>query len=483
MATQKEAPKTGKLSEIFGGGYDDFIRDRHFFRVVKGGRGSKKSTTAIGLEAPLRIMKYPNSNIVIIRQTANTHETSTYAEVQAGVRRLHAEKYWKFTTNPCEATYKPTGQKILFRGFDDPYKLTSLKVPVGVVCWAYIEEAYEVDDQNAFDTFCEGIRGKDIEELGLWPQVTLIYNPWINSHWTKTRFWGAECRPDTFRLTTTHWCNEWLTESDHQRIEALNDPDSVTYDPERYRVVGLGEYGIPGGAFFDEFRKNIHTCKPFPIDPAWRKYITIDYGRDMLAVYWIAVDFHNKAYCYRELYRPGLYVSEAAELIKEHNVDENGRQEEIYQWFAPVDLDNKNSQTGKSALDIFREHGFPFVKVSNRKVDGCVCMHEWLRPYKDEQKVWTAPLIFFSNCVNAIDSISSIQSDYDPIKQSGDPNIFADRPHEPTHAVTSIMTFTAGRPRSGKEKTVEKYPVNSAEYRVQKNLERLTKKARRKNEW
>jgi phage terminase large subunit len=248
-------------------------------------------------------------------------------------------------------------------------------------------------------------------------------------------------------------------------------------DPERYKVVGEGEYGIPGGAFFDEFRKDIHTCKPFKIPHDWRRYVTIDYGRDMLAAYWIAVDWHNKAYCYRELHKPGLFVSEAAELIKKYNVDEHGQQEKIYQWFAPNDLDNKNSQTGKSTLDLLRESGLPFIKVSNRKVDGCVCMHEWLRPYQDEQEIWTSPLTFFTTCVNVINSISSIQCD------EKDPNIFADQPHELTHSVTAIMYFTAGRPRSGKEATIEKYPVNSLEYRVQKNLDRLTKKTRRTYEW
>jgi hypothetical protein len=197
----------------------------------------------------------------------------------------------------------------------------------------------------------------------------------------------------------------------------------------------------------------------------------------MLAAYWIAVDWHNKAYVYREKCKAGLYVSEAAELIKKYNVDENGQQEKIYQWLAPNDLDNKNSQPGKSALDIFRENGLPFVKVSNRKVDGCVCMHEWLRPYQDEQEVWASPLTFFTTCTQAINSISSIQCD------EKDPNIFADQPHELTHSVTAIMYFTAGRPRSGKEVVAEKYPVNSLEYRVQKNLDRLTKKTRRTYDW
>lgn len=460
-----------KLSEVFGGGYKEYLESRLFFRVVKGGRASKKSSTAF-TELPKRIMQYPKSNAVVVRQTANTHETSTFAEIQKGIERLKCKSLWKINHNPCEMTYKPTGQKILFRGFDDPYKLTSLQVPVGVVCWVYIEEAYEIDDEAAFWTLCEGIRGKQIEEFGLWPQVTLIYNPWINSHWTKKVFWDVE-RSDTFRLTTTHKCNEFLTEEDHARIEALKDTD-----PERYLVVGLGEYGIPGGAYFDEFRKDIHVLPKKPnIPDDWRRFVTVDYGKDMLAAYWIALDWHNKAYVYREIYLPGLFVSEAVEIIKKANKRDNGQPEIIYQWFAPWDLDNKNNQTGKSTLDLLREGGLPFAKVSNRKIDGCYNMREWLKPYQDEQGAWTAPLVFSPSCDNAIRCISQIQAD------EKDPNIFSDEPHELTHAVTAIMYFTAGRPRGGKKPELEKFPINSLEYRVEKQLEKLTKKKRRVTYW
>ena len=472
MTTQKAQAKGEviKLSEVFGGGYDEFLHDRHFFRVVKGGRGSKKSTTAF-TEAPLRIMKYPGSNILVVRQTGNTHETSTFAEVQKGVKRLHAEKYWKFTTNPCEATYKPTGQKILFRGFDDPYKLTSLNVPVGVICWIYLEEAYEMDDQDAFLTLCEGLRGKEIEELGLWPQVTLTYNPWINSHWTKTMFWDVD-RPDTFRLTTTHKCNEWLTEADHARIEALNikeidgQPNPV-YDPERYLVVGLGEYGIPGGAYFDEFRKDIHVIDPFPIPDDWRRYVTLDYGLDMLACYWIAVDWHNKAYVYREVYKSGLVISDAAKLLKEMNGNDR-----IYTYSAPPDLWNRQRETGMSTAEIFMQNGIPLVKAANNRVQGWYNLKEWLKPYKNEQGITTAPLTFFKNCVNIIRCLPQVQCD------EKDPNDVANEPHELTHSVDAVRYWTASRPRGGKEAEKEKFPVNSLEYRVQKNLDRLTKKRR-----
>jgi len=464
MATQNANTSKIPLSKIVGKGYASFWDDKHRYRVVKGGRASKKSTTT-ALWFIYNIMQYPQANALVVRKTYNTHHDSTFAMLKWAAERLGVTKYWQFKENPLEAMYKPTKQKILFRGFDDVLKLTSITVDKGVLCWVWLEEAFEIDDEADFQTLDETIRGEVPE--GLWKQITLSFNPWVNSHWTKTRFFDKQ-DPDAFTLTTTYRCNEWLDDADRRLIENLK----VT-DPERYQVVGLGEYGIPGGAYFDEWRRDIHVCKPFKIPQDWRRYVTVDYGRDMLAAYWIAVDWHNKAYAYREIHKPGLFVSEAMELIKKSNVDENGKQETIYQWLAPIDLDNKNSQTGKSTLDIMRESGIPFVKVSNRKVDGCVNMHEWLKPYQDEQEAWTSPLMFFSTCINAVNCISSIQCD------DTDPNVFSDTPHELTHSVTAIMYFTAGRPRSGKEQIVNNLPINSLEYRVQKNLERLTKKTRR----
>lgn len=466
MATQNV--KTVPLADVVGRGYKSFWEDKHRYRVLKGGRASKKSTTT-ALWFIYNIMQYPQANALCVRKTYNTHHDSTFAALKWAAERLGVSKFWQFKENPLEAVYKPTKQRILFRGFDDVLKLTSITVDKGVLCWVWLEECYEVDDEADFQTLDESIRGEVPE--GLWKQITLTFNPWVNSHWTKKRFFDNQ-DPDAFTLTTTHRCNEWLDDADRALIENLK----VT-DPERYLVVGLGEYGIPGGAFFNDFRKDIHVCKPFHIQRDWRRYVTIDYGKDMLAAYWIAVDWHNKAYCYREIHKSGLYASDAAKMLLEYNVDEDGRQENIYQWFAPVDLDNKNSQTGESTLDVLRSYGIPFIKVSNRKVDGCMCMGEWLKPYEDEQHVMTSPLMFFSTCVNVINCISSIQCD------EKDPNIFSDTPHELTHSVTAIMYYTAGRPRSGKEQITSNLPVDSAEYRVQKNLERLTKKVRRTNYW
>jgi phage terminase large subunit len=423
----EEAEKQRRLKDTIGKGYDEFWEDKHRYRVLKGGRGSKKSTTT-ALWFIWNIMKYPLANAVVIRKTFNTHKDSTHAQLKWAASKLGVLGKWDFTKSPLEATYMPTGQKILFRGFDDPLKLTSMTVAVGVLCWVWLEEAYEIDKVEDFDTFDESIRGE--MPPGYWKQITITYNPWINSHWTKSRYWDGECPDNVFRLTTTHKCNEFLDKADHDKIEALQYTD-----PERYKVVGLGEYGIPGGAYFNEFRTDIHTINTIVIPFDWRRYITIDYGLDMLAAYWIAVDAHNKAYVYKELYQSGLIISDAAKAIKKIT------NETIYQTFAPPDLWNKRQETGKSAADLFRENGVNLVQANNERVQGWYNLKEWLKPYEDEQGITTASLVIFRNCVNLIRCLPQLQCD------EKDPNDVATEPHELTHAPDAIRYFISGRPK------------------------------------
>lgn len=413
-----------KAREIVGGGYGEFWADKHRYRVLKGGRGSKKSTTT-ALWFIHHIMRYQQANAVCVRKVGNTHKDSTFAQLKWAAMKLGVYNDWTFVEKPMEARYK-TGQKILFRGFDDPLKLTSMTVEVGVLCWAWFEEAFEIEEPSDFDTFDESIRGE--MPPGLWKQITITYNPWVNSHWTKDRYWDNEY-PDAFRLTTTHKCNEYLDQADHDMYEALQYTD-----PERYKVVGLGEYGIPGGTYFDEFRSDIHVIEKFIMPDEWRRYITLDYGLDMLAAYWVAVDGNNKAYVYKELYKSGLIISDAAKAIKAMI------NEKIYDIFAPPDLWNKRQETGKSAQEIFWENGVSLNKANNDRVQGWYNLKEWLKPYEDEQGVKTASLVIFKNCINLIRTLPQIQSD------AKDPNDVSTEPHELTHAPDAIRYFIAGRP-------------------------------------
>jgi phage terminase large subunit len=415
-----------EVKRIVGQGYDDFWEDKHRYRVLKGGRGSKKSTTT-ALWFIYNIMKYKNSNAVCVRKTYNTHKDSTFAQLKWATRQLGVFEKWKFTVNPMECVYEPTGQKILFRGFDDVLKLTSLTVDVGVLCWAWLEETYEIDNESEFDTLDETIRGE--MPNGLWKQLTLTYNPWVNSHWTKKRFFD-NVDPLAFTLTTTHKCNEYMDQADHDKIEMLQYTN-----PDRYNVVGLGEYGIPGGTYFDEFRKDIHVIKSFVIPEHWNRYTTKDYGLDMLANYWIAVDTHNNEYVYKELYESDLIISAAAKRIREVN----GNDRPLIKY-APPDLDNRRQETGKSAKDIFGENGEYLTRAGNDRVDGALAIKEHIKVIetKDEQTgeiKQTSRLRIFDNCVNLIRCLPQIQKD------ESNPNAYATEPHELTHSVDALRYY------------------------------------------
>lgn len=87
-------------------------------RVVKGGKASKKSSTA-AIWFILHLMKMPGANLLVVRQVYRTHLDSTYAQLRWAIRRLRVEHLWQACKSPLELIYRPTGQRILFRGFDD----------------------------------------------------------------------------------------------------------------------------------------------------------------------------------------------------------------------------------------------------------------------------------------------------------------------------------------------------------------------------
>lgn len=229
--------------------------------------------------------------------------------------------------------------------------------------------------------------------------------------------------------------NKFLMDADPHYIKRLEQL------PENQRRALLyGDWDIFEGQYFNEFRRDIHVIEPFTIPTSWRRYISLDYGLDMLACYWIAIDTQGKAYVYKELYESNLIISEAAKRIKEVNGKDN-----IFYRYAPPDLWNRRQDTGKSAFEIFHENGINLVRANNDRVQGWYNLKEWLKPVtvKDEQTgelKQTANLVIFSNCINLIRTLPQLQHD------EKDPNDVANEPHEITHAPDAIRYFVSGRP-------------------------------------
>jgi len=245
------------LPDIVGKGYKEFWNCKKRYRVVKGSRGSKKSKTT-ALWYIYNLMRYPQANLLVIRRTGSTLKDSCFSDLEWATYRLQVSHLWKFVKAPLEAEYIPTGQKILFRGLDDPLKITSISVPKGVLCWAWFEEAYEVTREDDFNKVDLSIRGEMPDTL--FKQITLTFNPWSSLSWLKTKFFDAPDE-DTLAITTTWHCNEWLDDADKQVFEKMKEQN-----PRRYRIEGEGEWGLTEGLIYNNFK-----MKSFDIDEVRRK--------------------------------------------------------------------------------------------------------------------------------------------------------------------------------------------------------------------
>ena len=246
------------LPQIVGKGYATYWNYKGRYRVVKGGRGSKKSTTT-ALWIIYNMMKYPLANTLIIRRVFNTHKDSTYTQLKWASNVLKVSHLWKFSKSPLEATYIPTGQKILFRGLDDPMSITSITVEHGHLCWCWFEEAFQIMNEDDFNKVDMSIRGE--LPKGYFKQITLSFNPWSEKHWLKKRFFDVKDE-DVLAITTNYTCNEFLGEDDKKLFEKMK-----INNPRRYNIEGLGNWGIAEGLVYSNFEEldfNVENIKKRP---------------------------------------------------------------------------------------------------------------------------------------------------------------------------------------------------------------------------
>lgn len=294
------------LPDVVGKGYGTFWRFKGRYRVCKGSRASKKSKTA-ALWFIVNLMKYKDANLLVIRKTYRTLKDSCFTELKWAIHRLKVDDWWEVKESPLEMTYKPTGQKIYFRGLDDPLKVTSITVDAGYLCWAWFEEAYEVMKEEDFDMIDESIRGAVSEDL--FKQITLTFNPWNERHWLKKRFFDNPS-DDVLAMTTNYTCNEWLDAADKKVFETMKKNN-----PRRYQVAGLGNWGIVDGLVYENWHEQTFTlndirhCKSaFGLD--------FGYTNDPSAFFVGFLDIENKKlYVWDEFYEKGLSNKRIAETI------------------------------------------------------------------------------------------------------------------------------------------------------------------------
>nr|WLJ25350.1 MAG: terminase large subunit [Staphylococcus phage HS04] len=298
------------VTKTIGSGYNEFWHNKNFYRVVKGSRGSKKSKTT-ALNFIYRLMEYEWANLLVVRRFSNTNKQSTYTDLRWATNRLGVKHLFKFNDSLPEITYKPTGQKILFRGLDDPLKITSITVENGILCWAWFEEAYQIETFDKFSTVVESIRGS-VDDPEFFKQITITFNPWSERHWLKPTFFDEDTKlNNTFSYTTTYRVNEWLDEVDIARYE-----DLYRTNPRRARIVCDGDWGVAEGLVFENFEvKEFDWVKKLKEMQVVAHGSDFGFTQDPTTLISTIVDLKNKElWIYDEHYQRGMLTDEIYQM-------------------------------------------------------------------------------------------------------------------------------------------------------------------------
>ena len=132
-----------------------------------------------------------------------------------------------------------------------------------------------------------------------------VGHEWVKRLFITKRYENGENPEDYTFIAARVYDNRALVEQDTGYVKMLENL------PEDLRRAWLdGDWNVFAGQYFSEWSEKTHVMEPFPIPAHWRRYFAMDYGLDMLAGYWIAVDTTGRAYVYREIYESGLIISE-----------------------------------------------------------------------------------------------------------------------------------------------------------------------------
>jgi len=372
------------LKKVVGKKYNRFWHFKGRYRVVKGSRASKKSKTT-ALWYITNMMKHPGANTLVVRKTFRTLKDSCFTELKWAINRLCVQDHWKITESPLQMEYIPTGQKIYFRGLDDPLKVTSITVDVGSLCWMWIEEAYEIMNEADFDILDESIRGQ--VDDGLFKQITLTFNPWNEHHWIKKRFFDAAPDPDILALTTNYMCNEFLDAADKKVFETMKKNN-----PRRYAVAGLGNWGIVDGLVYENWEEKDFNLDDIKKIKGIKSAFGLDFGytNDPSALFCGMVDLDKKTiYVFDEMYKEGM----SNEAIYDNLVKMGYRKERI----------TADSSEPKS-IDRLRELGLSNIKGARKGKDSVNNGIDFIQDFK---------IIIHPSCVNFLTEISNYTWDKD----------------------------------------------------------------------
>lgn len=405
-----------------------FCMSKAKYTCYGGARGGGKSFV-LRIKAILLALNYPGIQILLLRRTYGELLENHIIPMQKMLHSYEKEKTKRIAHwgGQDKVFTFPNGSRIKLGYCDNETDVLQYQGQAYEII--FMEEATQFTEFQ-FQCLTESNRLSGLCKKIVKTRMYFTCNPggvghaWVKRLFIDKKYKITEDPEEYVFIPALVFENEYIMNNDTDYVKTLeNLPE------DRKKAMLYGDWDVFEGQFFTEFDRNVHVIEPFEIPKEWRIYFSMDYGLDKLAGYWIALDYNNNAYVFREVFESNLLVSQARDKIQEMT------NEPIYQYLAPPDLWNRHKETGKSTADIFTEGGIDLDKTNNDRIQGWLQVKEWLKIIEDEQGVRTAKLKIFNTCTNLITSIAQIQCDN---KKIGD---VSNEPHELTHAPDALRGF------------------------------------------
>ena len=365
-----------------------FFRSRKKYIAYGGARGGGKSW-AVRTKCVLLAQRYPGIQILILRRTLEElreNHILPLREKLVGVAEYRDDNH--------EFIF-PNGSRIkcgYCKHEGDVYQYQGQAYDV--IC---LEEAtLFTESQWTFISTCN--RSPDASNPVIQPRMYFTCNPGGVGHaWVKRLFIDRDYRegenPDDYDFIPARvYDNKYLLEANPKYIATLQ-----ALPPDLRRAHLEGDWDALAGQYFQEFRRQKHTCSPFELDPNWKWFRSMDWGyNDPCCVLWHAVGPDNRIFTYRELYVEQTLARDVADRVRDLSYGEKisytVASPDMWQTRGTHDIE------GENIAEIFAAHGVPLIKADNSRVIGWQQMHEFMADAPDGKPRW----IIFDTCENLI---------------------------------------------------------------------------------
>lgn len=426
---------------------EKFLSSAHRYTAYGGARGGGKSW-AVRVKGVGGALYYPGIKILMLRRTYPELENTIISPL---IELLNTAALDGKSAGDRLFTYNAT-MRTLFFANGSMIKFGHLQSANAVTeyqgqeyDWIFMDEATHFTEWE-FRVLAATLRG--VNKIP--KRMYLTCNPggvghlWVKRLFVERDFRAGEDPEDYLFIPATVEDNTALMDSSPDYIQMLDLLPDDLRAAHRY-----GDWDAMAGQFFGEFRRERHVVKPFVVPQEWPRYRAIDYGLDMFACLWVAVDFGGRAWVYREVQQPGLIVSDAAALMRGLTLPE----ERIQYTIAPPDLWSTQKDTGRTMAEVFAQNGVGLARASNSRVQGWLTLKEYLKPGADGRP----NLLVTEDCPCIIRNLPALRH------SDKNPSDCATEPHDITHICDALRYFVQFRTLGAIRQAVREEPEEAGE--------------------